>query len=529
MKPTTRNRQKGIALMFVLFALLLLTILAGGMMFMSNTDIGVNANYRDSQLAYFGARAGIEEVRQRMKIADVNTLDSAVAGNSFIPQAVPSAGGGVLYVINQATDPVAVTPWVAGSPYMDDELCHGGYIMAGLTVTAPSVRCTTVPNGTAWYQQPGIIPAGQPGGPAAGPAGPAVSTGPNAGTASALPYKWVRVTMKENQSVPGYSVDGSAPGSATANTPVCWSNNTSEVLLAAGVPNCANMNPPMSPVYLVASLAVSRQGARRMVETEVAKNFFPPVPSPLTLDGAGAAPFFGTPHSNNFGISGTDVPACSAQVKPAIGVTTPADQVGVTGTLFRPGNYTGAGPTPSVVNLAPVPAPVPNPLQGMQTVADLQAMVQQIMLMAPDPQHIIDPANPPNPMPSFGTPGNPATATVIVITGNYSGSCSGNGILLVTGTLTCTGGTSYDGLIADIGAGNITFNGGGGGQINGAIFDANLFDAAGVPLPGTSLPGIPKFVFNGGGANFLQYNTCNLQNANNFARARTINTREVIY
>jgi hypothetical protein len=532
MKPTTRNRQKGIALMFVLFALLLLTILAGGMMFMSNTDIGVNANYRDSQLAYFAARAGVEEVRQRMKIADPNTLDSANLGQSFIPQAVPSAGGGVLYVINQATDPVVVTPWAAGSTYMDDELCHGGYVMAGLAVTAPDVRCTTIPNGTAWYQQPGNIPAGQQGGPAAGPAGPKASTGPNAGAASALSYKWVRVTMKENQSVPGYSVDGTPAGSATANTPICW-NGTSEVLLA-GAPSCRQMTPPLNPVYLVASLAVSRSGARRMVETEVAKNILPPVPSALTLDGGGAAPFFGTPHSNNFGIGGTD--ACNAaNVKPAIGVVTPADQVGVSGDVFRPADYTGqappppASPTPAVVNLAPNPVPNPNPLQNMTTVADLQAMVTQITQMAPDPQHIINPANPPVPLPSFGTPGNPATATVIVIQGNWSGNCSGNGILLVTGNLTCSGGTSYDGLIAAIGTGSITFQGGGNGNLNGAIFEGNLFDAAGRPLPGSSLPGIPKFVFNGGGTNFLQYNSCMLMNANNFARARTINTREVIY
>jgi len=343
----------------------------------------------------------------------------------------------------------------------------------------------------------------------------------------------VRVTMKENQSVPGYSVDGTAPGSATANTPVCWNGIAEELL--AGAATCRQMATPASPVYMVASLAVSRTGARRMVETEVAKNLFPAPPSALTLDGAGAAAFFGTPHSNNFGINGNDVPGCSAAVKPAIGTTTGLDQTGVGAEVFRPADFTGAAPpppasaTPSVVNLAPNPAPNPNPLQGMQTVGDLQTLVQQMTLMAPDQQHIIDPANPPNPLPSFGTPGDPSTATVVVIQGNWSGNCNGNGILLVTGNLTCSGGTSYDGLIAAIGTGSITFNGGGSGQINGAIFAGNLFDPAGHPLAGTALPGIPQFTFSGGGTNFLQYNSCNLNNANNFARARTINTREVIY
>src|SRR5207237_6428789 len=104
------------------------------------------------------------------------------------------------------------------------------------------VRCTTLPNGTAWYQTPGA--------PVSNAVGPVNSTGANAGLASALPYKWVRVTMKENQSVPGYSVDGTAPGSATANTQVCWNGIAEELL--AGAATCRQMATPASPVYLFA-------------------------------------------------------------------------------------------------------------------------------------------------------------------------------------------------------------------------------------------------------------------------------------
>src|SRR5207253_612301 len=104
---------------------------------------------------------------------------------------------------------------------------------------------------------------------------------------------------------------------------------------------CQGLPASLSPVYTLAALAVTPTGARRMVQEEVAKPTLPPVPSALTLDGAGTAPFFGTPHSNNFGIAGAD--ACTGNKVPGIGVVDNPDQVGVTADIFRPNNYTGSG------------------------------------------------------------------------------------------------------------------------------------------------------------------------------------------
>src|SRR5579864_836739 len=258
--------ERGVALFFVIIALMLLTAIAAGLMFMTDTETGINANYKQEQQAYFNAKAGLEEVRDRMRGGVANTLSGLPP--LVTPNIPPTAAGGVLYLVNQGTDPVAVTPWVAGSTYMDDEFCHEGYTYGGTFAQgASNVRCTAVPAGPTWYTQP--VPT---------------STAPGAGTAAALSYKWVRVTWKQNQAANGYAVDGNnAPNAPTATTPVCW-NGTSEVLLNGAV-TCQQMTPATTPVFLLTSLAITSTGARRMVQEEVAKAIFPPVPSALTLDG----------------------------------------------------------------------------------------------------------------------------------------------------------------------------------------------------------------------------------------------------
>jgi len=55
--------QRGIAMMVALLALLLLAAIGMGIMFMADTENSVNNNYRDSQKAYFAARAGAEDAR----------------------------------------------------------------------------------------------------------------------------------------------------------------------------------------------------------------------------------------------------------------------------------------------------------------------------------------------------------------------------------------------------------------------------------------------------------------------------------
>jgi Tfp pilus assembly protein PilX len=60
-------QQRGIALIMALLTLLLLSAIGLSILFMVNTETGVNYNFRSSQQAYYGAKAGVEEGRTRLR------------------------------------------------------------------------------------------------------------------------------------------------------------------------------------------------------------------------------------------------------------------------------------------------------------------------------------------------------------------------------------------------------------------------------------------------------------------------------
>src|SRR6185437_16712646 len=135
MKNVARNKESGVALFFSIFALLLLTAIGAALIFMASTETSVNSNYRQEQVAYFAAKAGIEEARARMMASDPNTMYVAPGNASFplfdssrITQANPpsTANHMIYYVVNPGSGS-AVQPWSSRNPYADDELCHDGY------------------------------------------------------------------------------------------------------------------------------------------------------------------------------------------------------------------------------------------------------------------------------------------------------------------------------------------------------------------------------------------------------------------
>ncbi|OLE55553.1 MAG: hypothetical protein AUG51_02425 [Acidobacteria bacterium 13_1_20CM_3_53_8] len=83
-----------------------------------------------------------------------------------------------------------------------------------------------------------------------------------------------------------------------------------------------------------------------------------------------------------------------------------------------------------------------------------------------------------------------------------NGNCNldgGAGLLIVTGTLTMKGGPSFDGVILVLGAGKVIRNGGGDGNIHGAMMIAK-FNSTGDFLA-------PSFDVSGGGGSDLQYDS----------------------
>ena len=267
MRKINRQREQGIALLLSILCLLLLTAVAAGMMYLSATETAINGNFKNEEVAYFAARAGVEEVRDRILLANANTI------NASLPTALPSGTGGVLYVLNGVS--------VANikdntSPYFDDELCHDfTAIGSWYESTSTNKRCTTLPSGSTWYT---CVPS-------------TCSASNSAYATSAFPleYKWVRVTLKSNNST-AYPVDGN---SGNSTSPVCW-NGTVEKAAAGGplsvTTQCANLSPVATPVYLVTAMAVMPNGARRVVQQELAEPPSGTLPGGMFAAGPGCGP-----------------------------------------------------------------------------------------------------------------------------------------------------------------------------------------------------------------------------------------------
>jgi hypothetical protein len=153
--------------------------------------------------------------------------------------------------------------------------------------------------------------------------------------------------------------------------------------------------------------------------------------------------------------------------------------------------------------------------------------VHEIQNAAMQTYHTSNPA-----VTNFGTDANPQ---VIVVNGDLtlSGSTPGSGILLVTGTLTLSGNFSWHGLILVVGKGALVANGGGNGEIDGAVVVANIGNAdyAANPTDANLLPqlGSPSFDWNGGGGNGIHYNSCSLNLSATAANYTVIARREITY
>src|SRR5260221_8252416 len=196
----SRKKEKGVALFLAIFALMLLSAIAAGFMFMANTETAVNKNYKASQAAYFAARAGLQEARTRVMSAggstpagDLNALAYAMS------MPTPGVQTGGIYILNPNATDGAIQPWSnnPSNPYFDDTLCKANFPGMALNYGQQALHCSPAIAGQA--------PAGQwtitrP------------SQDPNTGTAAATNYKLVRITLKSN----------------LAGSPLC----------SAGNPNC---------------------------------------------------------------------------------------------------------------------------------------------------------------------------------------------------------------------------------------------------------------------------------------------------
>jgi hypothetical protein len=379
-----------------------------------------------------------------------------------------------------------VVPWNGSSQtaYPDDEICK----------ETNTVTCSTNPNGQS-------MPSG---------AGWYTSTNASAVYAAApvLPYEWVRVTLKQNNSISQYSTNGNS----LSTLMVCW-NGINEY--ADPNPPTTGCTPPNLPVYVVTALAVTPSGTRRMVQTEMAEDKFPfSTPSTLLLNGT--LDVFSGGSSNQWGVNGNDSPGCGvATVGPpvhAIGTIDNADIAVVNAGVKRPNNITGSGVTPDVSNVSSQLPP------NLQSVSSLQGLVSQLKNDVTQPV-IIGPAS------GLANPGTQASPQIIMVSGDLtiSGNTQGYGILVVTGTLTIKGTVGWNGIVLVIGKG--VFNTDGTDQYNGAVVVANTVDPLGNPLP---VLGPAQVNVNGGGNGGFQYSSGCIAQATTMSTFHVVAIRELM-
>lgn len=271
--------ERGVALFFAIFALLLLSAIAATLILSSATDSAIDGNYRSEEVAYYGAKSGVEEMRDRMMASNPN---GSIPKN--FPALLPTTPASPqLYLLNEGNQAGTVQPWTAANAYVDDELCHDGYPYAGIASVNPGLRCTTLPTAPGWYNT-------------------ITSTAPWNTTAAALPYKWVRLGLKLDGSEQQYITDNTA---ANAGDLVCWTGSTEKVLPAAQPQNVASCTTafasPANPVYLVTGLGVAPNGARKVVQAEIALSPTPPFPYGMfaTSPACPAISFSGNPPSTD--------------------------------------------------------------------------------------------------------------------------------------------------------------------------------------------------------------------------------------
>jgi Tfp pilus assembly protein PilX len=474
-KRNSKNRQRGVALVAAMITLLLISAITAGMIVLANTETNTSSNFRDEQRAFFSAKGGIEEVRDRLRQGATNTLRTA----GVLPTTLPGTANSILYVLNPLNGQT-VAPWANNTAnFADDEICK----------ETTTITCSSgLPSGSGWY-----------------------TTNTASTTYAAAPvldWKWVRINLKQNNTIAPYYTNG-----ASANVmQVCW-NGTNEV--ADPLPGCTT---PNLPIYVLTTLAVTPSGSRRMIQAEIAEdNLNFTAPSALTLDGTGDA--FAGGNSANWAVSGVDQAGCGSLTTGApvhaIGVPDNADIPVVTAGANRPNKYTGSGgTTPDIANVSgTMPA-------NLQTVSSLQTLMSTVQ------SNVTQPVLNGN-VSGLSTPGTVTDPQIIFVNGNLtlSGNTTGYGILAVNGDFSVSGSVNWNGLVLVIGQGN--FSTSGTPQYNGAIVVAKTLDSLGHLLltPG---PGSASFQTNGGGNGGVQYSSACIGLATHLSTFHVVAIRELM-
>lgn len=518
-------------MLIAIFALMLISVVAIAMVISSGTDSSLAGNYRTSTSAYYAGAAGLEEARGRLLWKNFDFLNKTGSYTNvlFDPSGSSPAwcAGKVLYITNPAPGETVDPAGATLANYQDTEYVQEFPGGLGSATVLPYVASVS----------PGVA---LPGG----------------GTLPGPSYKWVRINAATEQSL-GVDVNGN--GGVDAGVlyyDPAHLNSSSQPAPSLIVPSLLTC-PPAAPTPTavqaleITVLAVAPNGGRRVLQYIVAPLVISPdaadqnFPAALTLNGNNDT--FQSASGVNYHLNGVDScnpppPPGVPGAVPSVGVTNAADYASILALINTPPEsptypgsplavipppYTPA--TPSLSNLNPsIPA-------GVIRQSWLQpALLERVML------DIVNSADVVIPGPATGTDisnraplmsgTNPMTIVVngdLNLTGWHN---TGNGLLLVTGTLNYDPDASWNGIVLVVGQGIFSSSKNGNGVINGAVFIAKTRDPAQNLLPGTVLGS----AFYGSQTSFgtdpgfgINYNSCVVNSAKGPLSFKVISFHEV--
>ena len=452
--------ERGVALVIAIFTLMLISVVATALILMAGTQAAMKGNYKSAMHAFYDAKAGLEEGRGRLWVANPNDITNCV----FPTPGNPMPMDQVCYIVNPSPgEPVDPTNLDPLNPYADFEYQQEW----GKAVTAAT----------------GLQP-------------PIASTSPVAGITGPL-YKWVRITPRTEFSAK-MDVDGSGLP-LDQNNPLFFDGK--QQLLSSG----GNPVAGASQVLTITSLSFTPNGSKRLVQYTVAQTAWSSLNLGFgaALNMIGPAPWYEPPRTHSFHMNGNDrsggnAGACTlVPVSPlnAIGLTDdPSNVISAIAAQSRTGYYLGAGSTtPSVADISSLlPA-------SEQTVPGLESLVQTITNLASE---VV--TGPTNSLPNYGSPSNPVVA---VVQGDFnaSGFTTGYGILLVTGRLNLSSSFGWRGVVLVIGQGIVNGDSVFGNEIDGAVVVAKTRDTSGNLL---ATLGTPHVDWSRGRGNGFYYDSC---------------------
>jgi len=377
------GKEKGFALLLALVIIVSLSALALSVAALTESRIRLGRTTETQMGVYYASLAGLEEARGRLNASAPDTVSSSL----------PAHIHDVLYIVNSRTqDPVRPTD--PSSPYYDSEYAQefpGGFGAA-----------TVLPN----------ISSDQPG----------------AGTASSIPYKWVRITLKTEYSS---NQDINQDGVLDSTSRVNWDGSNQDI---------GPFEPGEVPVYKLTALAVDQSGIRKLVQAEVAgvANVY----ASAAVATAGSATLTG---NGNLTVNGYDVEYTRTYL------AIPGLMTGTTASVNGAVTIQGS-PSAFNQNTSPFPQSASALLTSMQNYAT--------PILNADPNHVTTSATT-----YLGTNAMLAIVTYQwgthlqpeIVYADKSLTLSGTvgmGVLLVNGDLSIKGGFSYRGMI--IVNGNVT-------------------------------------------------------------------------